>query len=227
MNNTILIDSSMNYLYRNTSKKTSAVSAGNSYLDILKALQSSDTPEEEVSTADMTMDEYKEYIGGKMQQLSRHSTRSDSTASVIISNDGWKKMKSDPAYEAWVLNTVQGNLSKPDPWASLGSSSYAVYRFGATMDEYQEDTWGKDYPGDVKSYLTSELFGPNSSMSLESFWLKLARKKQQAANQQAMQELTNSISRLQQLNLLKTGNAASAELQNSVTLAKALTAYTR
>ena len=223
MNNTILIDSSMNFLYRNASPKSTAPSTGNAYLDLLKSLMAEDAAEETPSTEDLTMDEYKEYIAGKMQQLTKDSTRTDSTASVIISNDGWEKMKSDPAYEAWVLNTVESNLAKPDPWASIGSSSYAIYRFGATMDEYQEDTWGKEYPGDIKSYITSELFGPNSSTSLESLWLKTARKRQQAANQQAMQQLADHVATLQQLNLLQ----SSKSIQTSAALLNALNAYLR
>ncbi len=230
MNNTILIDSSMSCLYNSSSLKkkaaSSSASTGNAYLDILKALTSQESEAaEEISAADMTMDEYKEFIGAKMQKLSKHASRSESTASVIISNAGWEKMKNDPSYESWVLDKVQSNLSEPDPWASLGSSSFATYRFGAEREEYREDSWGKDYPGDVKSYLTSEIFGENSSVSLESLWMKIAMKKQKAANQQAMEELTNQISRLQQLNLLKSKDMTS--LKNSTSLLSALNAYNK
>ena len=224
MTNTILIDSSLSFIYNSKSVKKAEASTGNAYLDMLKSALAQET-DEDVYTADMTMDEYKNYIGAKMQQLTKHSSRSDSTSMVTISKDGWERMKSDPTYEEWVLDTMQSKLSSPDPWADLGSSSYSTYRFGATKEEFQEENWGKDYPGDIKSYITSEIF--NSKKSYESLWLELAQKKLRTANQEAMNNLTNNIARLQQLNLIQSSGKDLNSLQNSAYLLAALNAYTK
>ncbi len=227
MTNTILIDSSFSFLYSSNSKKKTEASTGNAYLDMLKSALADETDNND-SSSDMTMDEYKNYIGEKMQKLSRHSSRADSTAMVNISTEGWERMKSDPSYEKWVLDTLQSKLSSSDPWADLGSSSYSSYSFGATIDEFKEENWGKDYPGDIKSYLTSEIFGNNSSSdSTENLWLKILEKKQRAANQKSMQELTDSIAKLQQLNLLKSNGNTLNSLQNSAYLMAALNSYTK
>lgn len=222
MTNTILINSSFSFLYNSKSVKKTEASTGNAYLDMLKSALAQET-DDAVSTADMTMDEYKNYVGAKMQQLTKHSSRSDSTSMVTISKEGWERMKSDPSYEEWVLDTLQSKLSAPDAWADLGSSSYSTYRFGATKDEFQEENWGKDYPGDIKSYITSEIF--NSKKSYENLWLELAQKKMRTANQEAMNNLTDNIARLQQLNLLKSGGKDLNSLQNSAYLLTALNAY--
>ena len=222
MTNTILIDSSLSFLYNTKSKKKTEASTGNSYLDMLKSAMAQET-DEDVSTADMTMNEYKKYIGAKMQQLTKHPSRSDSTSMVTISKEGWERMKSDSGYEQWVLDTLQSKLSAPDSWADVGSGSYSEYRFGATKEEFQEDNWGKDYPGDIKSYITSEIF--NSKKSFESLWLELAQRRLRTANQHAINNFTGNIARLQQLNLLNSGEKDLNSLQNSAYLLTALNAY--
>lgn len=222
MTNTILIDSSLSFIYNTKSAKKTEASTGNAYLDMLKSALAQET-EEGGSTADMTMDEYKNYIGAKMQQLTKHSSRSDSTSMVTISKEGWERMKSDSNYEQWVLDTIQSKLSAPDPWADIGSSSYSTYRFGATKEDFQEDNWGKDYPGDIKSYITSEMF--NSKKSYESLWLELAQKRLRNTNQEAINNLTNNIARLQQLNLIQSGGKDLNSLQNSAYLLSALNSY--
>ena len=231
MNNTIMIGSSMSYLNSGTSSKKTTASTGNAYLDILKSLQGEKTGiEVSASPEDMTMEEYKAYIAERLQQLPMDSSRSDGLFSVVISDAGWERMKSDSTYEQWVLNTMQSNLATPDPWAQLGSSSYGIYRFGATQEEYTSDTWGKDYPGDVKSYLTSELLGIGSSKSKSTgnLLLNLAYKKQKSANNQSIQQLAKDIARLQQLNLLTAGRGTSANsAQNAAFLLNALNSYMR
>lgn len=223
MTNTILIDSSLSFLYNSKSVKKTEASTGNAYLDMLKSAFAAET-DDDISTSDMTMDEYKKHIGEKMQKLSKHSSRSDSTAMVTISKEGWERMKNDSSYENWVLDTLQSKLSSPDPWADVGSNGCFTYRFGAAKEEFREDNWGKDYPGDIKSYITSEIF--SSKKSSENLWLKLATKSQKASNQRALQELTDNLARLQQLNLLKSGGNVNS-LQNSAYLLSALNAYTK
>ena len=220
MGNSIFIDPTMKAFYSN--KKTTAsatASTGSSYLDILKSLQKQQETTETAETKtidEMTMEEYKEYITATLNSLPMHSSRSDSTSAVIISNAGWEKMKEDPAYEQWVIGTISSDFASQDPWEAVGSSSYNIYRFGSTMEQYSHENWGKDYPGDVKSYLTTELFNTSKSNSSGNFLFRLARKKMQKENQAAIQQLATEIAQLQNLKLMGLDRSDSGIFSNSL-----------
>jgi len=83
MNNSIYIDSTMRSFYEKKDG-TKKASTGNSYLDMLQSLVNKTEQAEEKATQDMTMDEYKSYIRGVLNDLPMHSTRENSTAAVII-----------------------------------------------------------------------------------------------------------------------------------------------
>lgn len=224
MGNSIFIDPAMKAFYSGTKATlSSSPSAKSSYLELLKSLQKQQELSETAEVKpvnEMTMDEYKEYIAESLNALPMHASRSESTSVVMISHAGWERMKNDPAYEQWVIGRVSAEFSGQDPWDTVGSSSYNIYRFGGTMEEYSQDNWGKDYPGDVKSYLTSELLNTKNSAGSGNFLFRLARKKMQKENQAAIQQLASEIARIQNLKLMG-ANSASMSSGNGFRLASA------
>ena len=66
------------------------------------------------SPQDMSLDEYKAYIEGKLQNIPRNITRHRDQITISISDAGFQAMQRDSDYEAWVLNAVQEVLAAPD-----------------------------------------------------------------------------------------------------------------
>ena len=223
MNNSIYIDSTMRSFYEKKDG-TKKASTGNSYLDMLQSLVNKTEQAEEKPAQDMTMDEYKSYIRGILNDLPMHSTRENSTAAVIISNAGWERMKNDPTYENFVIGEVAKDFISEDPWDALGSNSCTIYRFSDNENKYTKDEWGKDFPGDIKTYIQSELMNARRKNSSSNFFMKIARKKMMQSNQSDLNDLAANISALQNLSLL-TQNKNSlflANAQNALFLISAL-----
>lgn len=223
MNNSIYIDSTLRSFYEK-SDRTKKTATGNSYLDMLQSLVNKTETAEEKAVQDMTMDEYKSYITGVLNNLPMHSSRENSTAAVIISNAGWNRMKEDPAYESFVINEVAADFRSEDPWESLGSNSCTVYRFSDNENSYRKDEWGKDFPGDIKTYLQYELMNIGKSKSNGNFFMKIARKKLQQNNQNSLNDLAYNISTLQNLELLNSNKNSLflANAKNAMMLMSAL-----
>ena len=110
-----------------------------SYDELLQSAKEKIAQNNKKSTDEMTMDEYKGYINQKLQSLSRNATRYQDSETVIISDAGFEVMKNNPDYEAWVIDTVQQNLSFPNYLYGVvkNSASISVHQFGATKEEYR------------------------------------------------------------------------------------------
>ncbi len=92
-------------------------------------------------TADMSMEEYKQYIYDKISSLPVHDSNLMDSVSVMISDEGFEAMKNDPAYEQWVLDTLQSNFAQPDAWSSVCGSKFCIFYFGATKEESRVESW--------------------------------------------------------------------------------------
>lgn len=97
-----------------------------------------------VSTEKMTMAQYKDYIRGKINALPVHSSQAFNSVSVDITEEGFGAMKSDPEYEAWVLDRLGMDFAYNDPWSSFSGGRYVVHHFGATKEEYTGQSWSLD-----------------------------------------------------------------------------------
>ncbi len=107
-----------------------------------------------VSTKDMTMEEYKQYIHDKISQIPMHPSRMQESISINISEAGFEAMKNDPEYEAWVLNDLRTGWAQPDRWAGVCGGAYSTIYYGATKEEchvpftipadgiYEFEVWG-------------------------------------------------------------------------------------
>ena len=98
-----------------------------------------------VSTKDMTMDEYKQYIHEKISQIPMHPTRMSENISIHISEAGFEAMKNDPEYEAWVLNDLRTGWAQPDRWAGVCGGAYSTIYYGATKEECHAEMWSAGY----------------------------------------------------------------------------------
>ena len=90
-----------------------------------------------VSTKDMTLEEYKNYIHDKISELPFCADAMNDSYSIDISDDGFRAMQKDPEYEKWVLNEMKTVFETPYPsWArAIRKNRYCVIHFGATKEE--------------------------------------------------------------------------------------------
>ena len=93
----------------------------------------------ETSPQEMTLDEYKNYIESKLQNIPRNITRHRDEVTVVISDAGYRAMQNDSTYEAWVLNAVREELAVPDYLCGYPGTygRYEVIQFGATREDYR------------------------------------------------------------------------------------------
>ena len=93
----------------------------------------------EISPQEMTLDEYKDYIEGKLHNIPRNITRHRDEVTVVISDAGFIAMQNDPDYEAWVLDSVREELSFPDYLCGYPGTygRYDVMQFGAAKEDFR------------------------------------------------------------------------------------------
>ena len=127
--------------------------SGKSFLQAIEEAASAKQGEDAVSgvgvervysTADMTMEEYKQYIYDKIIKMPVDYSQIQDAVSITISEEGFRAMKADPEYEKWVLDTIRHDLSAYYPWGTVGESTYRSHYFGATKKEYRGYCFAKD-----------------------------------------------------------------------------------
>ncbi|MBR1647709.1 MAG: hypothetical protein IJ685_13190 [Selenomonadaceae bacterium] len=100
---------------------------------------------QKISPQEMTLDEYKNYIEGELQNIPRHFTRHRDDVTIVISDAGYSAMQNDSTYEAWVLNFVREELNFPDYLCGYPGTygRYDVMEFGATKEDFRGHMWSK------------------------------------------------------------------------------------
>ncbi|MBR1553243.1 MAG: hypothetical protein IJ631_04440 [Schwartzia sp.] len=82
------------------------------------------------TTAEMTMEEYQDYIWNKIDSFPFSSTRPFDEQTIKISEKCWDRMKDDPEYEEKMMNIIKDGRQYPDPFFGMGSSgAYWVLEF--------------------------------------------------------------------------------------------------
>ena len=152
MNNTIHVGGmyGLDSLISGMQKKVSQTMSSLSYQDMLASVQaqaeaSPESVGETKSTADMTMDEYKAYLGEKLSAIPWHPNRQNDEESITITDAGWERLKNDPAYEKKLLDDIAIDRSFWSPLHSFRSGSYCTRHIGATEAEYDGWSWSKDH----------------------------------------------------------------------------------
>lgn len=189
MNNTINVNGMTNY-YNSFIKsvtgqksvdKGSAISNGiatserDSFISTLSSkVEEVETSEETsaVSTKDMTLEEYKDYIHEKISEMPFCADAMNDSYSIDITDDGFNAMKNDPEYEKWVLNEMKTIFETPYPsWArTIRKNRYCVIHFGATKEECYGMSWGNSYQNGNGGKVWE-------AQSKGSFWTKRAEQR--------------------------------------------------
>lgn len=94
-----------------------------------------------MSPSEMSMEEYRRYISQQIRQIPVHPSRRQENISVVISEEGYAAMKSDPEYEAWVLNNLRSFYSQPGCCFGSADKVYTNIYIGATKEESYAETW--------------------------------------------------------------------------------------
>ena len=128
--------------------------------------QAVDVKAANTQTAEMSMEEYKQYIWNKISALPMSASTRMQSISIHITDEGFKAMKNDPEYEAWVLDSLAQNFSFQNPWTAICGGGYAVHHFGATKEQYHGKGW---YPG----YMGGQGAALFKQKSEGSYWEKM------------------------------------------------------
>lgn len=129
----------------------------------------------DVSTRDMTMEEYKQYIYDEISEMYVHPSQVNNTVCIHITDAGFEAMKNDPEYEKWVLGIIRDNFSFNNPWGSVYGASYSVAYFGATKEEYRGYSWSKSCQNSKSRY---------DKCAVNSFWERRKKRKKLLKKQQ-------------------------------------------
>lgn len=88
------------------------------------------------SKDEMTMDEYKQWFMNEMSGMPVSSwvRSSFSSGALVIKEEAFERMKSDPEYEKYVLNRVRSYYSASSGW-SIGSNNVSYEVIGASPEE--------------------------------------------------------------------------------------------
>lgn len=123
-----------------------------------------------VSPKEMTMEEYRQYIYGRISQIALHPSQSGWQWHVEITDEGLEAMKNDPEYEEYVFHAVRANFSFRDPYQSW---NYSVLHFGAT----KEESYGQSFGGGSRVWKEHE----------ETYWER--RQKRRKRLQEELEEI--------------------------------------
>ena len=89
---------------------------------------------------DLTLEEYKCLINDVISKIPYDSSQLNDVEYINITEDGYKHMKSDPKYEAWVLGYFKIDRAVHFPIGAQGH--YHAEHFGASIEEHH----GEGYP---------------------------------------------------------------------------------
>lgn len=116
-----------------------------------------------MDTSKLNMEAYKKTIQEQISQMPLSSTRQMESISIHISDAAFERMKTDPEYEAWVLNDLREAFSQTNPWVPVCGGGYSVFYIGETKEECHAESW---YPG-YQDGNGEDIFEEKSS---DSFW---------------------------------------------------------
>ena len=177
----------INHIKRQAETRMQAGSrTGESFLDVVNkyaatAVIAETYQPEPVSTQDMTMEEYKEYISDRLSRIPMHPSQMQNSVAIHISEAGFEAMKNDPEYEEWVIGWLEKDMACNNPWSGICGGQYVVHYIGATKEEYRGQSWYPAYQnGKGESLFNQKAEG--------SFWER--RLKRQEMEMQRVQRLS-------------------------------------
>jgi hypothetical protein len=148
-----------------TGEKDSFISTLSSKVETASTIEGTTT----VSTKDMTLEEYKNYIHDKISSIPMDPSQAIGSISIHITDAGFEAMKNDPEYEKWVMDGLKTNFQTHDPWSSM-CKSYSVFHIGASKEECSASGWYEGYKGGKGGSIWED-------ENKGSFWTKRAEQK--------------------------------------------------
>ena len=126
-----------------------------------------------VSTKDMTLDEYKQYVYDKINRISIHPSLLGDNLSINISEDAFKEMQDNPEYEKWVLDKLSFEMSSEFSSSSrmLTGKLNAMISIGASKEDYHSVSWSEGYQNGNGDKIWKE-------KSQNSFWEHRGKQKE-------------------------------------------------
>lgn len=92
---------------------------------------------------EMTMEEYKSYIGSLIDKIPVDISQSSTETSIVISDEAWETMKDDPDFEAYVIGGLEYNFTFQNPWMTPPRvKRYEVLQIGVPMENGSGSSWG-------------------------------------------------------------------------------------
>lgn len=121
----------------------------------------------DLSTEDMTMEEYQAYFYRLLETIPYDSTRVNDTSIITISEKGWEQMRKDPDYESWILGYFVEDRAVRNPFFGWGNDagSMITEHFGASIEEHHGE-------GFSKAALKGNTDKDNDDDDKEDWWIK-------------------------------------------------------
>ena len=91
---------------------------------------------------DLSLEEYKELINNVISRIPYDPSQLNDIEYLNITEDGYKQMKSDPKYEAWVLGYFKIDRAVHFPFGAQGN--YHAEHFGASIEEHHGESYHMD-----------------------------------------------------------------------------------
>ncbi|MCR5302681.1 MAG: hypothetical protein K6E49_09620 [Lachnospiraceae bacterium] len=96
----------------------------------------------------MSMSEFKNTISSTIAGIPHHRTRPYDEETVLITEEGWEKMKKDTDYTAWVVGVIKEDRSVSNPFFGMGDKgAFIMQTFGASPSDYKGQSFSKIYGG--------------------------------------------------------------------------------
>lgn len=188
-----------------------------SFAETLSTLQGVETAQaaaETKSTADMTMEEYQEYIWNKIETFPFHPTRPFDEQTIKIQDKCWERMKNDPEYEEKMMNIIKEGRMYPNPFYAMGDKgAYEVLEFDGGEGCYPH-TWSKNFGG--SSVGARKRFETESKSAESARTMRAKRAKQRAEADEkyyAQKRLLEKMS--EQLAAIRSARARQAGLSHT------------
>ena len=200
---------SVSEIARGLGKRAERIKCDLSYNDILASLREAQEESngssvaEMKSTADMTMDEYKEYIKEKVESFPFHPTRLNDEEIIKFSDKCWERMKSDSEYEDKMTNMIKDGRQVADPFFGFGSSgTYWVLEFDGGEGCYSHG-WSKNFGGSASGARKRfEDAAKEDSFTIRAKKAKLKKEMDERyyKKQEAIKEINEQIATMRAIN---------------------------
>ena len=97
---------------------------------------------------DMSMSEFTDAMKRTISSIPFHPSRPHDEETVVISEDGWRNMKKDPDYAAWIVGYLAEDRQIANKFSEKGDKgTFCVQEFGATPADYHGHSYSKIFGG--------------------------------------------------------------------------------